>query len=62
MLRTVLAIAIVGLFFAALSATAQAAPTAIQECHDRAQYFIGCGLASLLARPLGSFALPPLLA
>ncbi|MGA9559918.1 MAG: hypothetical protein WBR32_02640 [Pseudolabrys sp.] len=50
MLRTVLAIAVAGLIFAAVSGTAQAAPGAPLPAGVTAdQLFDGCVVASLLA-------------
>jgi hypothetical protein len=63
MRRTVFAIAVAGLIFAAVSGTAQAAPgTPLPSGVTAELNFDGCVVASLLARPLGALALPPLLA
>jgi hypothetical protein len=42
--------------------TSYADHAASRERSDRCQHFDGCGVASLLARPLGPPPLPPLLA
>jgi hypothetical protein len=64
MLRPVFVIAFAGLILAAVSGTAPAALIAPPPAGMTAppQRFDGCVLASLLARSLGTLALPSLLA
>jgi hypothetical protein len=64
MLRTILAIAVAGLIFAAVSGTAQATPiTPIPvSAFTDLNILTDVAWASLLARPLGSPPLSPLLA